>query len=550
MPLITAFPDTNRAYMRVEVNWADTPAVQYAKVLRVNEVTGECTPLRPYVCFDGDYLKLSCGHGIFWDTELPLDTPVHYVTEGVDAPCIPPNPFIFDTYTRTLVDSWGSPNIGPAYTLSGGTNPGNYDVNGIQGTQTNDSVNVLRFSILDAGRTDVDVTATIINPVLPLTAGIIARVIGRMTDVNNHYAARVTWQTTGRVNLEIIKVVAGVSTTIAGPFALDNHAPGDRWRVRLVIAAASLKAKAWNITTGQAEPVDWQLSAVDTTFVTGNLIALATRKEVGNTNGTVILAWDNLVVNLPCVPCVPVTATTAALTMPSNGIFAFGDPVRPCNDLRVPLCFSQPTGDPSCVPGNGVFFASMGDEQIDSNSIDLLPTNADLPITMSRQNRGISSVLTLVTRTFADRDALKALLKPGGPVLFRGVHAPSDYGIDNQYMSVANLTTARGLTDHRYPVRINDMPYLQTRRPAGPSQGVCGSQVDDMCDIYSTWQAIDDAGLNWDDLIRGRASHDGGDPIGDYRTWTIGPNTVLADFANWNAVNTAGRTWKTLEEGA
>lgn len=343
MPLITPFPDDVRAYVRVEVNWADTPAVQFAKVLRVDPATGECVPLRPYVCFDGDYLRLSCGHGLFWDTELPLDTEVYYRTEGVDAPCIP---------------------------------------------------------------------------------------------------------------------------------------------------------------------------AAD-----------------------------------PCAPCVPVTAQTAVLTMASGGVFAFGDPVRPCNDVRVPLCFTQPTGDPACIPGSGIFFASMGDEQIDANSIDLLPTNASLPITMSRQMRGISSVLTLVTRTFADRDALKALLKPGGPVLFRGVHAPKDYGIDNEYLSINPLSIGRGLSNHTYPVRINDMPYLQTRRPAGPSQGVCGTRVQDMCDVYSTWQQIDNAGLTWEDLLRGRASHDGGDPIGDYRTWTIGTNTVLADFANWNAVNTLGRDWTDLEVG-
>lgn len=338
MPIITPFPDVARGYVRVQVNWADVPAVSYARVLRVNPATGECVPLRPYVCFNGDYLLLSCGHGIFWDTELPFDTDVYYLTEGIDAPCIP---------------------------------------------------------------------------------------------------------------------------------------------------------------------------AAD-----------------------------------PCEPCTPVTAQTALVNVDSDGSFAFGDPVRPCNDFRVALCFIQ--SPPECVPGSGVFFASMDTEAHEPNSILLNPTNAGLPLAVTRQMRGISSTLTLVTRTFADRDMLLDLAKPGSPLLWRG---PQTYGVIDQYMAVAGVNVVRGLSDHKYPVRINDIPYTQVGRPAGPSQGVCGTRVEDMCDLYDTWQEIQDAGLTWDNLLQGLASDDGGDPTDGYRTWTIGTNTVLADFADWNAVDDGIRDWIDLQVG-
>lgn len=332
MPSISAFPDTTRAYVRVEINWADTPSVTYAKVLRYNSVTGECIPLRPYVCFEGDYLKLSCGHGIFWDTEVPLDTPVYYITQGLDAPCVP---------------------------------------------------------------------------------------------------------------------------------------AGD------------------------------------------------------------------------CAPCVPVSEQTLFLTVDSGGSFFFGDPVRPCNDIPVPLCFTQPTGDPTCVPGNGVFFASMGDEEINANDIILNPTNADLPIDVSRTMGGISSVLTLVTRTFADLTSLRAMLKPGGPRMWR---VPAGYNQIDLYMAVNPLRDIRGLSDHRYPVRINEMPFTQVRRPAGPSQGVCGTRVEDICD---TWQDLQDDGFTWDDLLRGAA---GPNPPADFRRWTVGANSVLS-LGTWNAVNNGTRTWNDTLEG-
>ncbi|MGH7252434.1 MAG: hypothetical protein ACREIE_01420, partial [Nitrospiraceae bacterium] len=70
-------------------------------------------------------------------------------------------------------------------------------------------------------------------------------------------------------------------------------------------------------------------------------------------------------------------------------------------------------------------------------------------------------------------------------------------------------------------------------------------QVGDLCDIFPTWQALETAELTWDDLIRGKASTDGGEIIADSRTWT----EVNADFVDWTAVNTDGRTWQRLQEG-
>lgn len=340
MPIITAFPNPTDAQVRVEINWADTPAVQYAKVLRYNPATGECIPLRPYICYDGDYLALSCGHGIFFDTEMPLDTEFYYITEGLDAPCIP----------------------------------------------------------------DPD----------------------------------------------------------------------------------------------------------------------------------------------PCVPCTPVTADTSLdpTTIPSNGIFRLRDPVRPCNDRPVPLCFTQANTamdeDGYCIPGSGIFFASMETESYAPNSLLVNPTNAKYPISVTRTRRGVASLLTLVTRTFTDRDDILTLTSPGSPLFWQG---PATYGIADQYLDIQVVQVDRGLSDHKFQVRVIALPYTSVARPAGPSQGVCDSQVGDYCDF--TWGELVAGGYNWDDLIRGTPN---GSTAG-YRTWTVGTDTVLGDFADWNAVNTAGRDWIGVEVG-
>jgi hypothetical protein len=542
MPTIAAYPDPFRAYNRVEVNWADLPGVDFARVLRVDVESGVCTPLRPYVCFFGDYLKLSCGHGIFWDTEVPLDRQVYYITEGLDAPCVPDAPILLDTYTRFLVDSWGATDTGQIYVISGGTVPGNYDVNGSVGQQTNDSVNVYRNSIIDMGDPDFDYYVDVTIPTVATGNSLTSWISGRFTDTANYYSATLEQTTTGTMGLVVNRRVAGALAAITSTVNLGAHIAGDTWRVRFQGVGSALKAKAWKLPG--LEPAAWTHEVTDTNLATGNNIALMSRREVGNTNGTVIWAWDNLVSDR-CPTCTPVTVdtSTAPLTMPSNGAFRLRDPVRPCNDLYVPLCFSQPSAsDPHCIPGRGIFFAGMDVESYAANTLLLNPTNASRPLAANRQRRDVSSVLNLVTRTFLDRDDLLRINQPGSPLLLSG---PPQYGIPDTYMSVGDMSVERGVTDHKFQVRNVLMPFLAVDRPAGPSQGVCGSRVEDLCDIYPTLDDLEAAGLSWDDLIRGRASNDSGPGLNDYRTW----DDVLTEFADWDDVNSGGRTWTDVQVG-
>lgn len=328
MPVITAVLHPSAPYVRVDINWSDYPAVQYARVIRTNTATGEELPLRPYVAFSGDYILLSCSHATFWDTESPLDVEVFYTTEALDGPCTP-------------------------------------------------------------------------NPVT-------------------------------------------------------------------------------------------------------------------------------------CLDCIPVTATTPDIVVASDGIFYLGDPVRPCRDKAVPLCFTSPV-NPSCLPEDGIFFASMADEDEQANSITVNPTNRRLPLSITRERRGIESMLTLVTRTFDDRDDVKLLTQPGSPLLWRG---PVNYGIADTYMDIGTVGVSRGLSDHKIQPRVITLPFVTVDRPAGPTQGICGAQVRDLCNVYPTWDDVEIAGVTWESFIAGFGVLTG-------RTW----DDVFVDFANWDAVNDGTRTWYGLQVG-
>jgi hypothetical protein len=541
MPVISAYADhPTHPYVRVEVNWADTPSVTHARVLRYDTVTGECTPLRPYICYIGDYLLLSCGHGIFWDTEVPFDHPVYYITEGIDAPCIPASPIVLDTFNRDLVDTWGSTDTGEVWSLSGGTNPGNYDVSIVSGgMHTLDTANTRRHSfITGTGYTDQNIYVDASLPVASATgAGITQWLLGRLTDVNNWYAARLELSTAGDLTLTLCKRIAGVVTDIGAAVTVGTgHTASDPWRIRLNITGSTLSAKAWR--TADTEPATWQTQDTDTDLPTGDGLGVADRLETGSGNSPLISSWDNLLMGDPCAPCVPTTADTSAtpVTIANDGRFWLKDPVRPCHDRPVPLC----TDAAACGTGSGILFLGIGPEVYTANGYSIQPTNRRRPLAVTRPRGDATTALRLQTLTFTDRDELLQLTKPGSPLLFQG---PEEYGLPDRYMNVQDVQVVAPLPDLRIQIRLETLPYVTVDRPAGPTQGICGARVADICAEYPTWADLAATGLTWDDLVAGQASPESANP--DRRTW----GEVNAEFADWAAVEAAGRTWGELEEG-
>jgi hypothetical protein len=544
MPIITAFTDhPSRPYVRVEINWADVPAVQYASVTRVDVETGECTTLRPYVCYSGDELLLSCGHGTFWDTEAPFDRPFYYITQSSEAPCIPAAFLMSDTFTRVLVDQWGSPDMGNPYALVGGA-PADYDVNGTTGTQSQTSVNVARHSISDVGTSNQDLYAETSLALATAAGADIARwIMVRVTDTNNLYFATLGLTTTGAVTLALTARVGGALTGVGTGVVTvaSSIVANERWSVRVQAFGSTLRAMAW--PTSAAPPLDWTLSTTTSLLPTGNSIAVGGRLEAGNVNGLpVVYTWDNIQVSDPCAPCTPVTADTGATptTLVNDGRFWLKDPVRPCNDQPVPLCAPDAPLLPSCGGTGAITFVEIGAEIYADNSLRVRPMNRRRPIMATRPRSDVTTSLVLETTTFTARDQVLELAAPGTPLLFQG---PSEYGVPDRYMGVGAVAVERQLPDHRIQFRKVSLPYEAVDRPAGPSQGICGTRVADICDLYPTWDDLAATGFTWDDLIRGAASPESANP--NRRTW----DDVNAEFADWDAVEAGGRTWIGLLEG-
>lgn len=193
------------------------------------------------------------------------------------------------------------------------------------------------------------------------------------------------------------------------------------------------------------------------------------------------------------------SATSSTVSVASNGSCWLKDPLRPGSNVRVDFCFDP---NPLCTPTQGVFFQSMDTESRAANAANFNVNNQALPVVVSKVRAGITSTLTLVSRTFPDRDALNALLAPGSPLLFQ---APSAYGVVDQDMSVGASAVSRVLPDHRFPIRVFTLPYVQTAAPGGPMQGTLGARWQDTCNRYSTWGAVNGAGLTWQQVLDGLA---------------------------------------------
>lgn len=542
MPIIAAYTDhPTRPYVRVEINWADTPAATHAGVSRVDVATGECTPLRPYICYDGWELLLSCGHGTFWDTEAPFDTPFYYVTTSSEAPCVPlslsETALVYDSYTRVDVDTWTMADTLQTYTELAGADA-QYDVNGTQGTITPDAVSASRYALLDAGVTDYTARIDLTSQTIPTGGPIDAYGINvRWIDGNNYCRIVLNISTADVCTLLITKIVGGVvtdvSTAVVPLTALDINT------VQVEVRGTSFRARAWRTGT---PPPDWQLTATisDAVLQTSTMVGAQARRGAANATPT-ILGFDEFVVN-ECPRCEPVTADTSTtpITLVNDGQFWFKDPVRPCNDQPVPLCAADAPVLPSCGGTGAITFVEIGAEIYADNSLRVRPMNRRRAISITRPRSDVTTSLVLETTTFTARDEVLELAAPGTPLLFQG---PPEYGVPDRYMAIGPVNVERPLSDHRIQIRKVTLPYEAVDRPAGPSQGICGARVADICDLYPTWDALAATGFTWDDLVRGVADPAIANPL--RRTW----DDVNAEFVDWDAVNTGGRTWTGLLEG-
>ena len=537
MPTLDAYPDAVNGRILVVTDWGDVGSATCVQVRRVH-ADGTRFPLRTYVypCESiGEYQHLSGGWAGFFDTEAPLDVAFSYEADAYDLfgnPVLNPGDYIYDQFDRSVASGdWGNPSTGapPVWNFNGGI-AADYSVAPNRGRISHGSYGVNRMQLLNNvlwREYEAQFRYVATGPANGVTEiwlmGTRTGVIQDFTSVRMLVRDTVT---TNDVTIQSRQTVAGVpagnaATNIGSPY------PGSV-TVKLRSLNGVVASKAWY---GSAEP-DYQnfftLTGGGITLAPGGFGILSS-VTVGTTNPTPLLMDFSEFYARRLDPGSTVrTVTSGPYTLSSGGDFYLRDPVRPCNDRRIGLCFDP--ADPACLGGPGIFFAAMSTESYSPNATSFLPTNARRPIPLARERRDADSQLTLVTRTFADRDDVLALNQPGSPLLFT---APPAYGIPDRYMNVGVESVGTGLPDLTFEPRMITLPFGTVDRPVGPSLGVCGSRFMDLCDDYATWDLAAASGLAYSTLVTGDPAELG------WRTWA----TVNATWASWAAVLAAEPTW-------
>lgn len=193
------------------------------------------------------------------------------------------------------------------------------------------------------------------------------------------------------------------------------------------------------------------------------------------------------------------SATSGGAVLASLGAARLKDPLRPGNNVRVDFFFDP---NPLCVPAEGIFWQSMDTEEQGANAATFNINNQPEPVVVSKVRSSITSTLTLVSRTFPDRDRLDVLLAPGSPLLFQ---APDEYGVPDRNMSVGTVSKGRVLPDHKFPIRVFSLPHVAVDAPGGPMQGTIGARWQDTCNRYANWGLVNAAGLTWTQVLDGLA---------------------------------------------
>lgn len=202
-----------------------------------------------------------------------------------------------DDFSTAGASSWGTADVGGAWTSSGGA-AGDYNVTSGRGTHTMTSVNVSRRSFLNGSfAADLDFQADIQSSALATGASITGALIARYTDVDNMYMARLAFTTTQTVVLTIRKRVASVETVLATFTTGITHAANTDVRLRFKLDGTSLKARAW--LPSSPEPEFWMCSTTDSSFTGQEAPGCRSLLETGNTNVSPLVRYDNFVITNP-----------------------------------------------------------------------------------------------------------------------------------------------------------------------------------------------------------------------------------------------------------
>jgi len=208
---------------------------------------------------------------------------------------LPPNTgYGLDSFTRTVATGLGSADVGGAYVLNAAA--AQYSVDGDMALITPAAAATRTYATLTMGSDfDITVDTTAVSKVVTTSAAN-GGILGRFTDTNNYYLARLRTDENGLVDLVLDKRVAGVTTALVTINDIQGIASGAGGflSLRFLGQGTFLKVKVW--PAGTTEPTAWLVETTDTSLTTGSSAGIYAINDTANGN---VLAFDNLLITPP-----------------------------------------------------------------------------------------------------------------------------------------------------------------------------------------------------------------------------------------------------------
>ena len=202
-----------------------------------------------------------------------------------------------DTFTRSSASSWGTTDTGQAWTNSGGSAV-DYAVAAGVGTLTLTSVDVSRRVFTDITYPGCDLYGSVTTSAAATGAPIYAGLTARYIDIDNLYMARLAFSTANVITIAIVRRVAGAESVLGSAVLSYTYTPGSYFRIRFQAMGARLRAKAWPVADVVETP-EWQVTVADGTHSSATSVGVRSILEVGNTNVSPVVSYDDLAVVNP-----------------------------------------------------------------------------------------------------------------------------------------------------------------------------------------------------------------------------------------------------------
>lgn len=199
-----------------------------------------------------------------------------------------------DAFTRTSSSSWGSADVGGAWTINGPA-ASDFSVSATFGRHTNTAANQAHFSVLAATMIRSDITVRVrvnaLSTGAPQTVGCVSRYLSG--SASNRVELR--FGTDQSLALRIVARAGGVDTadtsyTVAGL----THTAANWYRMRVQFGKTSVRAKVW--ADDATQPRNWNLDGSNGFIVanpTAGQCGLFSIRETGNTNANATMDFDD-----------------------------------------------------------------------------------------------------------------------------------------------------------------------------------------------------------------------------------------------------------------